>query len=95
MCDMALILSLVKMRLNRLASDTTLDEYLTAVIGAAAEYLTGMGIHLDGGDRDNFLLVNQAVQMYQQRDQGGNDPEWLRYQRRQRWLMEGRENDDP
>ena len=94
MYNLTLILRLVKSRLNRLESDTTLDEYLTAVIKAAAEYLFGMGIHLDGGDRDNILLCNQAVQMYQNRDQAGHDPEWLRYQRRQRWLLEGRASDD-
>lgn len=91
MYDMTLILSLVKMRLNRLASDTTMDEYLKAVIGAAADMLTQSGIHLNGSDGDNFLLVNQSVQLYQNRDQQTGDPDWLRYQRRQRWLQEGRD----
>lgn len=88
MYDPTLILALVKARLNRLASDSTLDEYLLSVIFGAADYLLGMGIHLDGSDGDNLLLCNQAVQMYQNRDQAGHDPEWLRYQRRQRWLKE-------
>lgn len=91
MYEMDLILSLVKMRLNRLASDTSLDEYLKAIIGAAADYLAGIGIRLNMSDGDNFLLVNQAVQMYQQRDHQTGDPEWLRLARRQRWLQEGRE----
>lgn len=90
MYDAALILALVKMRLNRLKSDTTLDEYLSAIIGGAADHLRGMGIHLDGSDRDNLLLVNQAVQMYQSRDQAGDEPIWLRAQIRQRWINEKR-----
>lgn len=90
MYDAALILQLVKSRLNRLDTDTALDEHLLTVINGAADYLRGMGIRLNGSDRDNLLLLNQAVQMYQNRDQAGADPEWLRYQRRQRWLAERR-----
>lgn len=88
MYDKQLILSLVKARLNRLASDTSLDQILLAVIGGAADFLEQMGIHLDGSQGDNWLLVCQAVHMYQSRDQAGGDPEWLRLMRRERWLQE-------
>lgn len=96
MYDKDLILALVKQRLNRLASDTTLDGYLAEIIAGAADELTAMGIYLDGSSGDNLLLVNQAVQRYQNRDQQGDDPAWLRAMRRQRWLNEkGRVDDDP
>ena len=87
-------LNLVKQRLNRLAADTSLDDLLSMTIKAAADYLYDQGINLDGSAGDTMLLVNQAVCMYQQRDQQGGDPEWLRAQRRQRWLKERRDSDD-
>lgn len=87
--DEAVALDLVKVRLNRLQSDTSLDEYFQARISAAADYLEGIGIHLDESQEDLLLLVDFTVWQYQNRDQGGSMPEWLRLQRRERWLRSG------
>ena len=82
-------LSLVKSRLNRLASDTSLDEYLTARITAAEKELAGIGIHLSTDAPDDLmLLVDYAVWQYQNRDKPGGMPDWLRLKRRERWLRE-------
>lgn len=83
----ALALSLVKARLNRL--DAALDDYLTARVLAAYDYLSGQGIHLDLDETgDLMLVVDTAVQQYSSRDSDKGEPEWLRYRRRQRWLRE-------
>ena len=82
-------LSLVKSRLNRLASDTSLDEYLTARITAAEKELEAIGIHLSADAPDDLmLLVDYAVWQYQNRDKPGGMPDWLRLKRRERWLRE-------
>ena len=82
-------LSLVKSRLNRLASDTSLDEYLTARITAAEKELEAIGIHLSADAPDDLmLLVDYTVWQYQNRDKPGGMPDWLRLKRRERWLRE-------
>lgn len=84
-------LALVKTRLNRLQSDTTLDEYLLARIEAAQQELNRMlRVDLDDGMDDLLLLVDYTVWSYQNRDQSGAVPQWLRLRMRQRFLrMEG------
>lgn len=82
-------LTLVKTRLNRLQSDTTLDEYLTARINGAAAELEAIGIHLAGTADDLLLLVDYTVWQYQNRDTPGSMPDWLRLRRRERWIREG------
>ena len=85
--ETALALSLMKTRLNRL--DAALDDYLTVRIGAAYEYLENQGIHLDmDTNRDLMLVVDTAVWQYNNRDADKGEPDWLRCQIRQRWLME-------
>lgn len=79
-------LQLVKARLNRLASDTTLDTYLTARIDAAIGDLEGTGIVLTDSPEDMLLVVDYAVYQYQNRDKPGGMPDWLRLRRRERWL---------
>ena len=82
-------LSLVKSRLNRLASDTSLDEYLTARVTAAEKELEAIGIHLSADAPDDLmLLVDYTVWQYQNRDKPGGMPDWLRLKRRERWLRE-------
>ena len=93
MIDTTTALGLVKTRLNRLQSDTSLDSYLTARINAAEDYLTGIGIELTDSQEDLLLVVDFAVWEYQNRDKPGNMPEWLRLQRRERWIREGIRND--
>ena len=87
-------LSMVKARLNRLEADTSLDAYLNNRIYAAEGYLEGIGIALTGTVEDMMLLVDYTVWAYQNRDNPGHMPEWLRLQRRERWLREG-VKDDP
>ena len=77
-------LSMVKARLNRL--DTTLDTYLAARITAAVEQLEGIGITLTDSTDDLMLVTDLAVWEYQNRDNPGGMPDWLRLRRRERWL---------
>ena len=81
-------LALVKTRLNRLPGDTSLDNYLGYRIDAAIEELEGTGIRLDDGNEDLLLVVDTAVWQYQNRDNAGGMPEWLRLRRRERWLQQ-------
>ena len=82
----SLALDLVKARLNRLPGDTSLDEYLTARIGAAVQELTRVGIVPTESTEDLILVVDYTVWQYQNRDNPGSMPEWLRLRRRERWL---------
>jgi len=84
-------LALVKLRLNRLPGDTSLDNYLNYRIDAAIEELERTGIVLDSGNEDLLLVVDTTVWQYQNRDSGAGMPEWLRLRRRERWLQQHRE----
>ena len=85
------VLSLVKARLNRLASDTTLDPYLTARIESAQKELMRIGIQIDEESvRDQLLLADLVAWQYQNRDKPGGMPDWLRLARRERWLQQER-----
>lgn len=82
-------LSLVKARLNRLPSDTTLDGYLTARIMAAEQAIEATGIVLTTSVADLMLVVDYTVWEYQNRDKPGSMPDWLRLRRRERWVQQG------
>ncbi len=82
-------LALVKARLNRLAGDTTLDEYLTARIRGAIGEIEATGIVLTASTEDLMLVVDYAVYQYQNRDRPGGMPDWLRLRRRERWVQQG------
>ena len=82
-------LALVKQRLNRLEGDTSLDDYLMARITAAAQELENTGIQLTNSTEDLLLVVDYAVWKYQNRDTPGAMPDWLRLQRRERWIRTG------
>jgi hypothetical protein len=89
-----IVLSIVKARLNRLASDTTLDPYLISRIEAAASELEGTGIHLaDNDTEDQVLLADFVVWQYGNRDKPGGMPDWLRLKRRERWLRDQAKNE--
>lgn len=92
MYDAGTVLTLVKQRLNRMPSDTTLDEYLAARIQAAADELTGMGVQLARDMADTMLLVDLTVWQYQSRDQATAQPPWLRARIRSRWIHERRDD---
>jgi hypothetical protein len=81
-------LEMVKHRLNRLPGDTSLDTYLTARIEAAVQELTRVGIVPTESTEDLILVVDYTVWQYQNRDNPGGMPEWLRLRRRERWLTE-------
>jgi hypothetical protein len=99
--DLETVLKLVKVRLNRLTFDTSMDEHLTMRIQAADEELGRMGIHLIG-KVDNVVDMDDAVFLgdyvvwkYQNRDSAAGMPEWLKNARRERWLSgKGRITDD-
>ena len=83
-------LDLVKQRLNRL--DSPLDNYLATVAESAELELTRMGINLQDDADDLMLMVDFTVWRYQNRDQPGAMPQWLRHRLKSRWLsMKGRE----
>ena len=75
-------LGLVKARLNRLASDATLDTYFVQRIEAAEAELENTGISLTDSADDMMLVVDYTVWQYQNRDSAGTMPEWLRLRRR-------------
>ena len=83
-------LGLVKSRLNRMAADTSLDDYFRQRIAAAVAELEGTGISLTGSPDDLMLVVDYTVWQYQNRDSAGSMPEWLRLRRLERWLREKR-----
>lgn len=87
-------LALVKARLNRLQSDTSLDSYFQKRLSGAIKYLEGIGIGLTDSEEDLMLVVDFTVWQYQNRDNPGGMPDWLRLQRRERWLREA-VKDDP
>lgn len=86
-------LHLVKTRLNRLQSDTTLDTYFEARIAAAVQELQGTGIELTDSIDDLLLVVDTAVWDYQNRDNPSAMPAWLRLKRRERWLQQNWKGD--
>ena len=85
-------LGLVKARLNRLASDATLDTYFVQRIEAAEAELESTGISLTDSADDMMLVVDYTVWQYQNRDSTGTMPEWLRLRRRERWLKQHKLN---
>lgn len=88
------VLGIVKARLNRLASDTSLDDYLKKRIAAADAELARNGIKLVAGNVDDeVLLADYVVWRYQNRDQNAGMPEWLRLARRERWIKERGKSD--
>ncbi len=92
--NISVTLSLVKARLNRLSTDTSLDVYLSSRIEAASAELERTGIKLDAMSIDDtVLLADFVVWQYQNRDAPGGMPDWLRLRRRERWLQGGGAND--
>lgn len=87
MPDLNTALLIMKSRLNRPASDTSLDEYFSMRIQAAQEQLDRMMPEkLDDSTADLLLLVDFAVWQYQSRDKATGEPPWLRQRLRERHL---------
>lgn len=92
----ATVLGIVKSRLNRLPTDTSLDDYLKKRLSAADKEFARGGIHLIAdSDDDAVLLADMVAWKHNNRDAPGGMPEWLRLARRERWLADRRlhEND--
>lgn len=88
-------LAIVKMRLNRLQDDTSLDEAaLVPRLQGAVITLKRNGINLTDSPDDVVLLADYVVDRYQNRDQAGEMPKWLRLLRRERFLSLGGAADD-
>lgn len=86
-----IVLGVVKARLNRLASDTSLDDYLKQRIEAADRELARTGIYLEQDNADDSVfLADYVAWKYGNRDKQGGMPEWLRLARRERWLVKRR-----
>ena len=79
-------LNLMKVRLNRSLSDTTLDDLFLVILSSSELELARMGIALQDDDDDRMLLVDYATWRYSSRDQAGASPAWLRLRLRQRWI---------
>ena len=85
-------LGFLKARLNRPATNHSIDEYLKARLRAADKSLERAGIRLREEDTgDLMLLVDYTEWQYKNRDKPGGMPEWLRLARRERWLAERRD----
>lgn len=91
-----MVLGIVKARLNRLASDMTMDTHFMQRIDAAEKELERTGITLSLNDvRDQVFLADYVAWQHQNRDKPGGMPEWLRLARRERWLQKKGDADDP
>lgn len=92
--DEAVVLPILKTRLDRLRTDTSRDEYLKSRIQAADMELARNGIHLlRDSTADAVFLADYTAWRYNNRDAPGSMPEWLRLARRERWLADKRIND--
>ena len=86
------VLGIVKVRLNRLSTDTSLDAYLKQRIAAAAGELERKGITMaDNSTDDAVLLADYTVWAHQNRDKTGGMPEWLKLKVRERWFSQERD----
>lgn len=89
------VLGIVKARLNRLASDTSLDTYLAQRILATDRELERTGIRLQADDvEDQVFLADIVAWQYQNRDKPGSMPEWLKLRRRERWLQQRQRDEE-
>lgn len=83
-------LAIAKTRLNRLQGDTSLDETaLLPRLRGSVITLKKAGIDLQDTEDDIVLLADYAVWRYQNRDQPGEMPAWLKKLRWERFLHGG------
>lgn len=83
-----------KQRKDMLPGISQRDDYIEERISAVIGELEGKGIHLVDTSADTMFVVDVAVWQYNNRDQSGAMPEWLRLARRERWLNDRRINED-
>ena len=92
--DIAKAASLFKQRKDMMPGINQRDDYIEARLKAVVQELAGKGIHLVDTDADMMFLVDVAVWQYNNRDNMGGMPEWLRLARRERWLNDSKINAD-
>lgn len=78
--------SLFKSRRDMMQGISPRDEYIETRVRATMRELADRGIHLVDTDADLMLVVDMAVWQYNNRDNPGSMPDWLRLARRERWL---------
>lgn len=86
--DVNQALLLMKQRKDMLTGITQRDDYMTMRIKAVVAELERKGVHLTDSIDDLMLVVDMAVWQYNNRDQTGAEPEWLRHRIRERWLSD-------
>lgn len=86
--DVNQALLMMKQRKDMLTGINQRDDYMTARIKATVAELGRKGIHLTDSVDDLMLVVDMAVWQYNNRDQTGAEPEWLRHRIRERWLSD-------
>lgn len=92
--DIQTAVLMVKQRKDMLTGIHQRDEYITARVKSVIAELESAGIHLVDTPDDLMLVVDEAVWQYNNRDQGGAVPDWLRMRRRERWMKDRKINDD-
>ena len=92
--DIQMAVLMVKQRKDMLTGIHQRDEYITARVKSTVSELENTGIHLVDTPDDLMLVVDMTVWQYNNRDQGGAMPEWLRLRRRERWMKDRKINDD-
>lgn len=88
------VVALVKQRKDMMTGISQRDDYITARVNAVISEMAGKGIHLVDDPADVMLAVDMTVWQYNNRDQSGAMPEWLRLARRERWLNDRKINED-
>lgn len=92
--NMETALLMMKQRKDMLPGISQRDDYMQNRLQAVVEELEAKGIHLVDNTADLMLVVDIAVWQYNNRDQAGTMPEWLRLARRERWLNDRRINEE-
>lgn len=86
--DIQMAVLMVKQRKDMLTGIHQRDDYITARVKSTVSELESSGIHLVDTPDDQMLVVDMTVWQYNNRDQGGAMPEWLRLRRRERWMKD-------
>lgn len=81
-------LLMMKQRKDMLTGIHQRDDYMLLRIKAAVNELQRKGIRLTDSVDDLMLVVDMSVWQYNNRDQTGAEPEWLRHRIRERWLSD-------
>lgn len=92
--DLQTAVLMVKQRKDMLTGIHQRDDYITARVQSVISELENKGIHLVDTTDDLMLVVDMTVWQYNNRDQGGAMPEWMRMLRYERWMNDRRINEE-